>query len=358
MSSDARQRIARSGLYLVTALALGTTAFGQWTPQTSGTKARLRGLAVVDANMVWASGTLGTFVRTTDGGTTWKGGTVPGAGDLDFRDVHAIDDRKAFLLSIGEGPKSRVYHTADGGSTWTIRFQNNDPRVFLDALAFWDAGHGIAMGDPVDGHFTILTTDDGGMNWKRSPDASMPRAEKGEGAFAASGTCLVVQGDRKVWFGTGGAGVARVFRSEDRGQRWTVHTTPIRADSPSSGIFSLAFRDQDEGFAVGGDYKRMTGAQQVAAWTSDGGRTWRTPKGPEPGGYRSAVAYVPGTAQQTLVAVGPTGSDLSTDGGESWMPLGPTGFHAVGFVVPVDGGWAVGDNGFIARFRGILKTRR
>ena len=154
----------------------------QWTRQQSGTKARLRGLAVVNAKVVWASGTQGTYVRTTDGGITWKSGTVPGAADLDFRDVHAADERKAFLLSIGEGEKSRIYQTADGGNTWALRFINHDPRGFLDAIAFWDADHGIAMGDPVDGRFTILTTGDGGVNWKKSPPETHAPGDEGRGS--------------------------------------------------------------------------------------------------------------------------------------------------------------------------------
>jgi photosystem II stability/assembly factor-like uncharacterized protein len=340
---------------------IGTTLFcnvsaAQWTRQQSGTTARLRGLAVVNAKVVWASGAQGTYARTTDGGITWKSATVPGAADLDFRDIHACDEHKAFLLSIGAAEKSRIYHTADGGNTWALRFINHDPRGFLDAIAFWDDDHGIAMGDPVDGRFTILTTGDGGVNWKKSPSELMPLAKKSEGAFAASGTCLVVQGDRNAWFGTGGAAVSRVFRTADRGQTWTVDETPIAAASPSSGVFSLAFRDQNDGVAVGGDYKNPAQANRVVALTADGGRTWTLPKGRGPGGYRSGVAYVPGSAQPTLVAVGPTGSDLSTDGGQSWMPLGTLGFHTVGFAGPTDGGWGAGDDGIIAKIRGALPT--
>ena len=142
-------------------------------------------------------------MRTTDGGMTWKAGVVPDASDLDFRDVHAASDGRAFLLSIGEGRKSRIYGTEDGGNTWALRFVNRDPRGFLDAMAFWDSSHGIVMGDPVDGRFTILTTDDGGTSWKNSPRQNMPPALESEGAFAASGTCLVVQGEtpRLVWNG-------------------------------------------------------------------------------------------------------------------------------------------------------------
>lgn len=330
----------------------------QWAPQKSGTGARLRGLAVVDQNVVWASGTQGTYVRTTDGGVTWIAGTVPGASGLDFRDVHAIDQHRAFLLSIGEGEKSRIYQTIDGGATWALRFTNRDPRGFLDAIAFWDTDHGIAMGDAVDGRFTILTTGDGGATWKSSPGAQMPLALKGEGAFAASGTCLVVQGERNAWFGTGGAAVARVFRSTDRGQNWTVHETPVTAGKPSAGIFSLAFRDALHGIAVGGDYKAPEQATRLVAKTSDGGLTWTTPKGPGPAGYRSAVCFVPGATKPMAIAAGPTGSDLSTDSGETWAPLGKMGFHAVGFVGPISGGWGVGEDGTIARYEGSIEGRR
>ena len=343
---------------LLAVTLLCNVSAAQWTPQVSGTKARLRGLAVVNDKVVWASGTQGTYVRTTDGGITWKAGTVPGAGSLDFRDVHADDEQRAFLLSIGEGEKSRIYQTVDGGTTWSLRFTNPDPRGFLDAIAFWDAEHGLAMGDPVDSRFTILTTDDGGVTWKRAPPERMPVALKSEGAFAASGTCLVVQDQRNAWFGTGGAAAARVFRTTDRGQSWTVHDTPITAGNPSAGVFSLAFRDALHGVAVGGDYKAPENSKHLCAITADGGISWTKPEETGPAGYRSAVCFVRGATQPMVVAAGPTGSDLSLDGGNSWKPLGKIGFHAVGFLGLPDAGWGVGDEGTIARFVGQLPGQR
>jgi photosystem II stability/assembly factor-like uncharacterized protein len=356
MATRFRARLVSMRLFALTVTLLPAPSSAQWVAQESGTKARLRGLAVVNDKVVWASGSQGTFTRTTDGGMTWKTGIVPGASALDFRDVHATSDRRAVLLSIGEGRKSRIYGTEDGGSTWAMRFMNQDRKGFLDAMAFWDGDHGIAMGDPVDGRFMILTTDDGGLNWKKAPVENMPPALEREGAFAASGTCLVVAGDRNAWFGTGGARVARVFRSTDRGQTWAVADTPILAGNPSSGLFSLAFSDQSNGVAVGGDYKNPDQARSIIATTSDSGRHWTIPLGPGPGGYRSAVAFVPGTTA-ALVAAGPTGSDLSTDGGAHWKLLGKMGFHAVGFAAPIDGGWGVGEDGMIARFKGPIQVR-
>ncbi|MDB5352106.1 MAG: glycosyl hydrolase [Planctomycetota bacterium] len=342
---------------VVALVVFGLSAFvgppcrAQWSVQESGTKARLRGLSVVDHEVAWATGAKGTVIVTTDGGTTWRARPVPGAGDLDFRDVHAVDDRSAYLLSIGEGDKSRIYKTNDGGGTWVLQHTNRDPKGFLDAIAFWDPEHSLALGDPVEGRYTILTTDDGGLTWTKGNAEGMPPALTNEGAFAASGTCLVTEGGKNAWFGTGGGKTARVFRSVDRGRTWTVHETPLRAATPTSGIFSLAFRDSDHGVVVGGTYDQANRGGRVAATTKDGGKSWTLADGPEPGGFRSAVAFVERGNHARLVAVGPSGSDISGDDGRIWKPLGTMGFHAVSFR-GTNAGWAVGEDGRIAKYTG------
>src|SRR5215470_16135523 len=129
----------------------GSIAFAQWQPQAIATKADFRGLCVVSAKCAWVSGTRGTFARTIDGGKTWSVGTVPGAEKLDFRDVEAFGEMTAYLLSAGPGDASRIYKTIDGGKAWALQFQNADPAGFLDAIAFWDEQHGMALGDPIQG---------------------------------------------------------------------------------------------------------------------------------------------------------------------------------------------------------------
>ncbi|MHC5541349.1 WD40/YVTN/BNR-like repeat-containing protein, partial [Singulisphaera rosea] len=179
---------------LVAQLGVIPPAGAQWAVSHAVTDVRLRGLGVVDADTVWASGGRGTFLRTVDGGLHWTTEVVPGASSLDFRDLHAWDSDNACLLSIGPGESSRIYRTDDGGKRWSLSYKNTDPKGFLDALAFWDEEHGLALGDPVDGRFTILATDDGGKSWQCLSSEGVPPALPGEGAFAASGTCLVVGG--------------------------------------------------------------------------------------------------------------------------------------------------------------------
>src|ERR1044072_8525253 len=176
--------IILSAGFILSPIFAGASA--EWHLQTSGTSADFRGLCAVSATVAWASGTGGTYARTTDGGATWRAGRVAGAEEMDFRDVDAFDRDTAYLLSIGKGESSRIYKTTDAGASWTLQFTNKIAEAFFDAMAFWDADHGIAMSDPVNGRFVIITTDDGGKSWKPIPPASLPPAGQGEGGFAAS----------------------------------------------------------------------------------------------------------------------------------------------------------------------------
>ena len=324
------------------------SALSSWAIQTSPTTERLRGVSAASDTVAWASGNKGTVVRTVDGGATWTRVTVPGAESLDFRDIEAFGPDIAYVLAIGPGDKSRVYKTDDGGKSWALQFTNPDPRAFYDAIAFWDAKTGIAVGDPVDGRFTIIRTADGGLTWTRVPPANMPEALPGDGAFAASGTCLVVRSSRHAWFGSGGAARARVYRSADQGLTWAVAATPIAAGNASSGIFSLAFIDAEHGIAVGGDYRLERETGDNLAITSDGGKTWAFPGPARLRSFRSAVAFVPGSKGRRLIAVGPGGTDTSADGGSTWTPLGDEGFHALSISPKGGGAWAVGEQGRIA----------
>lgn len=319
---------------------LPVLAGGQsWVMQTSGTTASLRGLSVVDARTVWASGTGGTILRTTDG-TSWKATLVAGAEALDFRDVEAFDSQRAFLLSSGPGAASTVRWTEDGGVTFSRLFPNPDEKGFWDAIAFWDPQTGILLGDPVNGQFTIFTTRDGGRNWARR---RTPPAKEKEGAFAASGTCLVMGKTGEAWFATGGPEGARVFHSLDYGVTWTVTSTGMRNDAPAAGIFSLAFAGP-RGIAVGGEYTKPRETTGVAAMTTNAGAAWQPAQGPA--GYRSGVAYSP--ALNLWVAVGTSGSDYSNDDGRTWKTFDNGAFNAVAFAGDV--GWAVGPQGRVARF--------
>ncbi|MEM7583383.1 MAG: hypothetical protein AAF560_08395 [Acidobacteriota bacterium] len=320
-----------------------------WQVVDSGISASFRGLSVVgDGEVVWVSGTGGTWGRTVDRGATWTSGVVPDAEDLDFRDVDAFSQDIAYLMSAGPGELSRIYKTVDGGGTWELQLTNPGPEGFFDGMAFWGERHGLVYGDPVDGRFMVLATDDGGSSWNSVPSEGMPPALDGEAGFAASGTGLAVMTGGLAWFGTGGP-EARVFRSRDYGQSWQVATTPMLAGEGSMGIFSVAFSDPSHGIAVGGDYTQPEGTERHAACTTDGGVTWTLIESSSPAGYRSAVAFVPDSQGQIVMAAGTSGSDLSLDGGESWQTAGAENTNCVAFGPSLCTGWAAGPEGFIAK---------
>jgi photosystem II stability/assembly factor-like uncharacterized protein len=346
----------RESLLITILLALPASAVAQWTPGVSGTDAELRGLSTAGPSVIWVSGTRGRYARSIDGGRSWHTDSVPAAAGLDFRAVHALDARRAWLMSAGEAEKgqARIYRTTDAGSHWSLVYSTEQKGVFLDAIAFWDAQHGIALSDPIDGHFFLLTTNDGGGSWSRIPPDRVPAILPGEAAFAASGTCLTVDGEANVWIGTGGGTTARVYHSPDRGRSWTVAETPVHAGSASSGIFSVAFRDGRRGIAVGGDYQMVRGGLPNVALTDDGGRSWRVAKGPLPAGYLSAVSFVPGSSN--LVAVGLAGTAFSSDGGDSWHMVDSVAYNSVHFEAP-GAGWAAGPKGRVARWSGLRITK-
>ena len=297
--------------------------------QMSRTTESLRGVSVVSREVAWASGTHGTYLRTTDGGHNWTPSQVPDAAGLDFRAVAAFSADEGFLMSAGLGDQSRIYHTSDGGRHWQLQFTNTNPKGFFDSMAFWDPKHGVVLGDPVPDDsgklkFELLQTDDG-QTWTLIPPSHLPDALPGEGAFAASNSCIAIlaenfasthdasatgkgtpssRADRQpelntasaaegidpnMWFATGGK-AARVFHSPNRGQTWQVVDTPIQHGPDSAGIFSIAFRDPLHGVIAGGDYKRPKADGPNLAFTEDGGQTW-TLSGFHPQAYFSAVAY-------------------------------------------------------------------
>jgi photosystem II stability/assembly factor-like uncharacterized protein len=315
-----------------------------WQPSPTGTDAQLRGLSAVSRDVAWASGARGTVLRTVDGGRSWQQVGPPDTATLDFRDIEAFDARTAVALSIGNGEASRVYRTTDGGRTWTETFRNTEPAAFYNCLAFFDNRNGLAVGDPVAGEFRVLSTSDGGRSWTRLPG---PPALADEYQFSASGQCVTVAGRKDAWLATGGASVARVLHSSDRGRTWTASETPL-ASSPSAGVFAVAFRTPRTGIAIGGDYANPTNGADALALSRDGGRTWREPA-TAPAGYRSGVAYH-AFLPNVLLAVGPTGSDVPFNGGRDWRQFHDGSFDTVDCTR--DGScWASGAKGAVGTLR-------
>jgi photosystem II stability/assembly factor-like uncharacterized protein len=281
-----------------------------------------RGLSVVNDSIAWISGSNGYVGYSLDGGKNWNLRAITGYEKNDFRDIEAFDGQTAIIMSSGS--PAYFLKTTDAGLTWKVVYTNSDPKIFFNAMDFWDNKKGIAFSDPIEGKLFLINTNDGGKTWKEIAYKDCPQTQDGEAGFAASGTSLRTTGDGYAFIGTGGK-AAHLFTSEDYGKTWKKFSCPIIKFKETTGIFSLAFKDQRTGIVVGGDYANDTLREANCFLTFNGGKNWKSPV-KHSFAYRSCVEYFTLTY---LITTGTSGTDISYDGGQTWKNISSTGFNVV-----------------------------
>jgi photosystem II stability/assembly factor-like uncharacterized protein len=315
------------------------------------------------ASVIWASGVEGVWARSLDSGRSWIHGRISAEGgasatappvELQFRDLHAIDGQRAWLLAAGEGPASRIYATDDGGETWRLQFQNERPAAFYDCFDFWDESRAVLFSDAIpdpsapSGFRWLLRRTLDGAEWQEIDPGVLPEATEGEGGFAASGDCVVTlppnpglasetasERTGSVMVALGNSPSLRFLRSDDSGASWRVIETGIEVKDPpgglSYGLTALAFAPAGGfGIAVGGHIGAADSLPLVLI-TRDGGESFERATPPPLQGalYGVDVALVPGDAARPvdgdgdlwIVAVGPGGVAVSYDLARSWSTV-------------------------------------
>ena len=281
---------------------------------SSGTNISIRGLSVVNSNIIWASGSEGTIGRSTDGGRNFTWTKVKGFEKTDFRDIEAFDDKTALIMGISE--PAYILRTTDGGNTWKTVYTNNTKGIFLDAMEFWNSKSGIVLGDPIDNHFFIIRSFDGGKNWQEFPQKDCPIADSGEACFASSGTNIRKLNKQKAVFISGG-----IKSSLFIGDKKT--TLPIIQGKTSTGANSIAVKNDKVMIIMGGDFMQKDDTTKNCALTTDGGNTFTNPE-IAPHGYRSCVEYF---SKKSWISCGLNGVDMSTDEGKKWNWISKESFN-------------------------------
>ncbi len=241
---------------------------------------------------------------------------IPSNRNIEFRSI-AQTNNYIFILSVAN--PALLYRISKKDCSYQLVYQENHEKVFYDSMQFWNDEEGIAIGDPIEGAFSIITTRDGGKSWQKTPASQLPKLAEGEAAFAASNTNIVIK-KNTTWLVSGGK-KSRVFVSKNKGKSWTVSETPIVQGKQMTGIFTADFYDSKTGFVSGGNYEVLNQNFDNKAVTEDGGKSWRIVAQNQGFGYASCVQYVPNSNGKRLVAVGASGLFYSNDGGNNWNQL-------------------------------------
>lgn len=307
--------------------------------------ASFRGMSAVNDSVVWVSGSKGTVGMTVNGGKTWSWSKVQNFENSDFRSIYAFDANNAVIASAGT--PAVILTTDNGGVSWDQRFISNDSAMFFDGIDFWNNKHGLIFGDPVNGRMYLSETFDGGKTWEEIPFEKRPQLEKGEAAFAASGTTIRTTGKKEVWIATGGM-VSRLWHSTNGGQSWIANQTPIIQGKPSTGIFSIALASKGALVIIGGDYMIDTLSLQNCFYTSTGGKYWEKLGVINPHGYKSCIALTHFEKYGWWFCTGTSGTELLGHYGV-WENIGD-GYNTISQAKKGRAVYFCGGNGHIGKF--------
>ncbi len=312
--------IKKCGLFIALCCMISQGLSQTIIPLKENILSSFRGIDTYGKAVVWVSGSNGTVGYSANQGKDWNWVNPKGYEKFDFRDIEVFSKKEAIIMSAGS--PAVLLHTTDAGKTWMKVYEDNRPEIFLDAMDF-NGRLGYALGDPIEGQFQLLRSRDKGRSWQDVTHDFVLFADEGEVAFAASGTNLKVWKE-KVYIGTGGK-YASFFNYNPKSLSVDKLDVPIWSGNESSGIFSIDFRNEKEGVAVGGDYLQDHDNRNNVLLTYDAGNTWHKPTSPV-NGYRSAVLYV---TNDILIATGTSGTDISRDGGQNWLKLSSLSFNSI-----------------------------
>ncbi len=338
-------------LYFASVFLLFSTTTWSQTPTvevlTSGTKTSLRGLSVVNDNVVWVSGSKGMVGRTNNGGKNWNWFTVKGYEKNEFRDIEAFDASTAVIMALpveNMEVQATILKTIDGGETWKVVYESKTKGMFLDAMDFVGSEYGIVVGDPINNRVFIAETYDGGESWREFDTDKRPVADSGEAFFASSGTNIKLMINKDFYLASGGLRSRLITKNG-------MIDLPMIQGKESTGANSIDVYDKGNGkgskhmIIVGGDFYKDSITTKNCFYSNDGGKTWKAPK-TAPNGYRSCVEFL---SVKDALTCGLNGVDYSMNGGKDWKWVSKESFHVCRIAKQGNTIYLAGNNGKIGK---------
>lgn len=315
-------------------LFIAFNGFSQTTIEvvTENKGVSIRGLSVPNQKVIWASGSKGSIAKSTDGGEHFEWMQVKGYESRDFRSIHAFNDREAIIVAVAS--PGIILKTIDGGNTWAKVYENIDTAIFLDAISFKDAQHGMVIGDPINHQIVLLETKNRGDHWDIVKKSFFKSSVKeGESFFASSSTNLCFD-YADLYFVSGGT----------HSRFWVnghASEIPIVQGKQTTGANSIAISPNKNRIAiVGGDFtqdklkdQNFVRLDRFLHPHSENKTKRKThyfwninKKTSSPNGYKSCVQFI---TNNKLVVCGTSGVDFSADGGVTWNYISSQSFHVL-----------------------------
>ncbi len=288
---------------------------------TSGVSTSLRGLSVVDENIVWSSGSNGKVAKTIDGGKSFQWFTVQGYEQRDFRDIHAFDSATAVIIAIDT--PAIILKTKDGGRSWYKVFEDKRPGMFLDAMHF-EGKQGMMIGDPIDGLPFVAQSADQGESWQvKALMLDCQRTISGEAFFAASGTNIQVLKTKSGYlpiYVSGGIQSRLFFQDQ-------CIALPLQSGKSYTGANGLIYSEQHKkGVVVGGDFSDAKRGDSAMVFFEIGKQVKVGKPISIPSGYKSGVSFM---ANGDLLVCGTTGVAKWESGTGNWIQISGQSAHAI-----------------------------
>lgn len=332
--------LLRSFLFL---LLVYTTASSQWSPHHTFSNINFVSRPnPISENVVWGQvgfdNGLEGFFKTTDGGNSWYLDTLMKGITTG---IIAIDENVAYCGGFDYSDVTRIIKTSDGGITWVTQNSAFGNSNFIDYIYFFDNNNGFALGDPIGGYLEIYTTTNGGDNWMRVPNTSIPQNLSNE--FPINTAFSVV--DNIIWVPVSiwGSNQVRIFKSTDRGYSWTA-SNQFSSTIVDLWPTSMAFKNQMDGLLILSRFypSSLTVSTYKIFKTTNGGDNW-SEIAPEIWIDPVFICGIPGTSQGYVVTapINNIGSAYTFDGGNTWQLIEDSLDLCMPKFTSSSSGWAV-----------------